>query len=653
MQRFIRNNFLYFALAVLASAFAWAISFGTLPPADFTFDNSTEIKTIDPAIATGQPEGRVIDAIFEGLLRNLPPPDSANAKTGDVVPLTPEPAVAESYEVSEDGLTYTFKIRSTARWSDGTPMSAEDFRWSWMRMLHPETASEYAYQLHYVTGAEAYNSAQIEVGQMVEVELNDRPDRVQLFPRGTIVRGRLLQILQDDPEARAQGVDSAVYEIEVTAIEPCSSVSAAEQEKIRQSISGNIRVSRKPFLKRETPIENVREHLQILPDFDSTVAITASDPQTLVVKLRNPTPYFPELCAFYPLHPVNRRCIETFGSPWWAKPENVVTNGPFKLEFRRLRDRIRLVKNEKYWDAERVKLNVIDVLAIKSETTGLNMYLNGQVDWLPTVPSSLIPEVKKALPDQYYTSPMLTIYIYRLNTTRPPLDNKLVRQALARAVNRRNITEYVAKAGQIPATSLVPPGLKGYSSPAGPELDIPEARRLLAEAGFAGGRGMPQLEILYNANQTHQEIAEVVQQQWRENLGLDVSLRNLEWGVFLDALSKKDYMVSRSGWIADYPDPNTFLDMWLTDGPNNQTGWSNAQYDALVKQAAAEPDPAQRMEIFRQAEAILLDECPIICVYYQVSTNMVRPGVKGITMNPQDIHPLTVIEVEPRAGVAR
>jgi oligopeptide transport system substrate-binding protein len=340
---------------------------------------------------------------------------------------------------------------------------------------------------------------------------------------------------------------------------------------------------------------------------------------------------------------VNRECVEEHG-PDWVKPQNIITNGPYRLEARRLRDRIRLVKNPHYWGAENVGLEVVDALPIKSETTALNMYLEGQLDWIITVPNTIIPILKQR--EDFHAAPALITYFYRLNVKKPPLDNVLVRRALNAAMNKREIVEQVTRAGQIPARSLVPPGMTGYVGAEGGEFNVAEARRLLAEAGYPNGRGLPTIEILYNTNEGHRAIAEVIQQQWKQNLGIDIELRNLEWGVYLDTVTNTQYQVARAGWIADYPDPNTFLDMWLTGGPQNNTNWSNPEYDDLIRQAGMEADPEKRLRILHEAEAILMEEQPIIPIYFYVTTNMVQPRVKGFHRNVMDIHPLHVLRIE-------
>jgi oligopeptide transport system substrate-binding protein len=626
-------------------AVAWAVSFGTLPPADFAYQNGEELKTLDPSRATGQPEHRVLNALFEGLLRDAPtgdPPDE-NGNT----PMHPSPAMAESYEVSQDGRVYTFKLRENARWTNGDPVTAEDFVWSWRRTLHPDLASEYAYQLYYIVGAQKYNQAIVELGDKVEIEIDDRADPIQPFPRGTILNGIIVEIVkpsephladnaseEDLSRAKSQWKNSWVYKIDIK---------PARNGKVDWDAVGEVRA----FCKEssvalgEQPVERC---LHVLIDFHAVGGAKAHDDRTLEVTLNNSTPFFPYLVAFYPLFPLNRRCIEEFGAPNWTKPENIVTNGPYKIEFRRIRDRIRLVKNLDHWDAENAHLNIIDAMAIKSQTTALNMYLNGQIDWVTDAPQPMIPILLER--EDCYRAPALITYFYRLNTTRPPLNDVRVRRALNMAMNKREICEHVKKSGDIPARGLVPPGIAGYTGAECDQYNIQKAKQLLDEADFPGGKGMPTIQILYNTNEAHRSIAEVVQQHWKNSLGIDVELRNLEWGTYLDTVFKMDYTVARAGWVGDYPDPNTFLDMFVTDGPQNNTGWSSKEYDRLIEEAATESDPQRRMQLLHEAEVILMDNLPIIPIYFYSRINIFNnKRLDGFFNSIQDIHPLHLLEV--------
>jgi oligopeptide transport system substrate-binding protein len=612
----LRKAFPYLAFAVLAGAVLYATSFGTLPRADLTFNNATEIKTVDPAKATGEPEGRVIEGLYEGLLRRMPVPGSPPPTNRANTPYSAQFATADDMQVSDDGLVYTFHIRESAKWSDGSPVTAHDYAWSWMRMLHPETESEYAYQLWYIAGAENYTSAKIEVGTQVEVELADRPNRLQTFPRGTMVHGVLKEIHKPENADEKAAHAATVYDVEV---------------------DGKLRSFSRQATAREgqTPVEQLQ---QILPDFAATVGLKAEDDHTLVVKLKNRTPYFADLVAFYPLYPVNRACVEKYGTPGFTRAENLVTNGPFRMQFRRIRDRVRLVKNPYYWNADEVQLNTIDAMAISSDIAALNMYETGQIDWTTNVPPTIIPDLRERA--DFHTAPILSVYFYRINCTRKPLDNKFVRQALNLAMDKQKICERILRAGEQPATNLVPPGITGYTPPQGAEYDVEKARQLLAKAGFPEGHNFPKIEILYNTHETHQALAEVVQDDWRQNLGINVELRGLEWGTYLDAQNKLEYQVSRAGWNADYSDPNTFIDMFVTDGGNNKTGWSNAKFDGLVAASAKETDAKLRMTLLRQAEEILIDEQPIIPIAFYMSKELVRPYVRGHSLNAMKLHPL-------------
>jgi oligopeptide transport system substrate-binding protein len=659
MPHFFRRLFPYLAIGLLLAALAWATSFGTLPPADFTFDNGNEVETIDPSQATGQPEHRVINGLFEGLLRNMPPQGwEQKYAPGENVPLTPQGGMAAHFDLSEDGRVYTFHLRPGAKWTDGTPVTANDFAWSWRRTLHPETASRYAYQLYYIVGAKEYNLAQVEPGGRVEVELPDRRDPLQPFPRGTVVRG-ILKSIHKPPEPKLHESESEKERTDAE-VEWKKNWLYVVEEKRHQNGSvdwdsaGQVRQFSKTapadlaaLIPPVTSMVEIEPCLHVLPDFEATVGIEVQSPAELVVKLNSRTPYFKDLLAFYPLYPVNPRCVEAYGSPDWTKPQNIVTNGPFRLQFRRIRDRIRMVRNEMYWDADNVQLRVIDGLAMKSETTALNMYLNGQLDWIPSyVPMATIPILKRDFANQFRPAPQLITYFYRVNVTRPELRDRRVRQALNLAIDKRALCERVTRAGEIPASALVPPGISVYVSPAGPGHDVVRARKLLEEAGYAGGRGLPTIEILYNDLDMHRTIAETIQQMWRENLGVDAELRGLEWGVYLDSTHKLDYDVARAGWVADYPDPNTYLDMFMTGNENNQTGWGNTRYDELIRRAGEEPDSEKRMELLKEAEAILINEAPILPIYFYVSKNLVRPRIEGFFNTVQDEHPLTLLRVK-------
>lgn len=643
MSLSFRSVFPYVVLILLIGAVAWAFSFNPLPPAEFTFDNGTEAQTLDPTKATGNTENRIINGLFEGLLRQLPEP-GYREKYGpfENTPLIAQPAMAESYDVSDDGKTYTFHMRKDAKWSDGSPVTSHDFEYSWRRMLHPETATQYGMQLNYVKGCEAYWKPNFKRGDPVEVELADRKNRSQAWPRGTMLTGEFQEALKPpEPDTKSLSKEDA-------------SRALADWQKtwtLLVKIDGQVQAfSRDPKQAPKYQDKAPTECSYVLADWERTVGISAPDDHTLIVELNNRTPYFSELVAFYPLYPVNRKCVEKYGSPNWSKPENIVSNGPYVLTMRRLRDRIRMEKNPHYWNAANVKIKSIDALALRGETTALNMYLTNRLDWATTMPADMIPELKSRLKSEFPSAAQLTVYFYRLNVEKEALKDKRVRQALNMAIDKANICNFVTKAGEAPAGTVVPPGLGAYQSPKGVSFDPKRARELLAEAGYTSGHQLPHLEILYNDSPTlHRTIAERVQQMWREHLGVDVQLRGLEWGVYLDAQDKKDYFTCRAGWIADYPDPNTFLDMWVTDGEQNMTNWSNKDYDQLIKDAAIEPSPAQRMKLLAEAETILIDETPIIPVYFYVSKNLVKPYVKGFCNDVQDMHPFTILEIDHEA----
>ncbi len=615
--------------AVLLSAslavVAWTVKKSSLPPADFTFNNETEIESLDPAAVTGQPEGRILWAIYEGLIQL-----SADTRQ-------PQPGVALRWDVSEDGKTYTFHLRKNAKWSNGDPVTSQDFIYSMRRFLDPMMATEYGYQAWYLKNAKKYSSGAraLEIGDPVEVEFHERPEDALPHARGTVLRGRL-KAVETDPTATAEQLaDDARW---------------SEHRWILVDIDGATR--RFKITASPGAVKDGQAVRQVLLDFGE-VGMSAPDDYTIVTELQAPTAYWLQLLGFYPLSPVHQKTVETYGKPAWMYPENLVTNGPYKVVLRRLRDRIRLQKNEHYWNRDNVAIETIDALAVESEVTAFNLYETGQVDWLPKAPPLMSRELLTADPPRpdLNPQPMFTSYYYNLNCTREPLTDVRIRRALTLAIDREEIVR-TACAGEVPARALVPPGIPGYDSPLCPARDVDQARQLLAEAGYPEGAGFPKLEILYNSNDVHQLIAELVRKQWQRALGIDIAIRNEEWATYDSSLRQKKFDIARRAWGGDYLDPNTFLDMFLTGGENNDSGWSNPEFDELIEAAKYELDATARMKLLTRAEGIIMEDLPLIPIYFYVSRNLVHPKVHGLYNNVQDTHPLWALSIDPDATEA-
>lgn len=666
---------MYRTLLAILSVFAAALLLARLTfsttvdePADFRFANGTEPKTLDPHLMTGQPEGRVASELFEGLTRR-------DAKT-----MRPAPGVAERWELSDDGLRYTFHLRANARWSDGSALTAEDFVFSWKRVLSAKLGSEYAYILFPVRLAEQYSTY---AGRAENVRSGIRPavdGLVREHPRGVQWEPFKAFLVKNQVEDAVRGVAS---------------------ERLNALLHRNDALSRDELAELTRELDAAASKLdagaaEANRRFGVDAGVFADGPQRLIVELRAPTPYFLEVTSFYPSYPVPRKLVEDPKlRDTWFLPETIVSNGAFRLARWSVNDRIRLEKNPHYWGKDEVSLNSVDILPIENETTLLNLYLTGALDWLPShYPKDLI-DVLKRRPD-YYAEPGLTVYYYMLNTTKPPLDDARVRKALSLAIDRKVIVEKVLGMGQLPATTFVPPGISGYEPPPSTlHLDVAAAKKLLAEAGFPDGKGFPKLGILYNTLETHKKIADVVADQLRKNLDIEVNPYNQEWQAYLETRRLMNYELARAAWVGDYADPNTFLDMWVTNGANNNTGYSNPLYDDLVHLASdvapllRDPAPllarlerpealraaiertnaaktpsdlsrerqALRMALFREAETLLLEGLPILPIYFYVNSGFLRPHVSGFYMklqqpdgstsvNLQDLHPLRDIVVK-------
>ncbi len=378
------------------------------------------------------------------------------------------------------------------------------------------------------------------------------------------------------------------------------------------------------------------------------VGVKVIDDNTLEVTLEAPVPYFLSLAAFPTYFPVRKDIIEGNEEKWTLKPDTYISNGPFKMSEWKEKESITFVKNENYWDAKNVKLETLEVKLIDDQITYLNAFKSGEIDVIESPPQAEIPTLLDEGTAKIY--PYLGTYFYVINVSdkakdvdpkaAEALSNPKFRKALSLAIDKQLIVDKVAQGGQAPATSYVPAGIldsigkefqKEYSSKG---ANIEEAKKLLAEAGYPNGEGAPTITFTFNTDQGHQNIAQAVQDMWKTNLGINVELKNEEWAVFQDTRNNFQYSIARHGWIADYNDPMTFLDMWTTGNGQNNAGYSNKEYDKLIAQAKVELDDAKRTELLHKAEDILMDESPIIPLYYYTNVLCIDKNVKGTYKSP-------------------
>ncbi|MCR3955175.1 MAG: peptide ABC transporter substrate-binding protein [Gudongella sp.] len=485
----------------------------------FNWNIGADPKTIDPVLNGASDGGDVINQTFEGLVRE---------KSGEIYP-----GIAESWDVSEDGMTVTFNLRES-NWSDGTPLTAHDFVYSWKRGMDPATASEYAWIWEYTNIVGAFDA----------------------------VNGASLD----------------------------------------------------------------------------EVGVTAVDDYTLEVQLETPTDYIVSLLSFYHFLPTKQEAVEAGADGAWAKdPANAVSNGPFKLTSYTIGGGLTLVKNDEYWNADAVKIDRIEGKFIDEASTAYQAYQSGELHFLPDVPSAEIPRLMAEDPN-FYVFPLLGTYYYNFNMDLELFQDVRVRKALNLAVDRSLITETMAS-GQIPAAGFVPVGFLDHegndfaekSGTYGIPTDnsaVEEAKALLAEAGYPDGEGFPEFTIMYNTSEGHQQVAELVQEMLKTNLGIETQLENQEWAVFQDTRKEGDYEMARGGWLTDFMDPMGLLAIFTTENAYNDPNYSNARYDELLS-TAAKTRGAEHFEALYEAQEILMTELPVMPIYYYTDVMLVSPDLVG------------------------
>lgn len=492
---------------------------------------SAEPPTLDPAQAQDSQANTALRFMYEGL--------ATIDADGN-----PAPGAAEKWDISEDGLTYTFNMRQGATWSNGDPVTANDFVFAWERALSPETvpAPVYAYQLYYIKGAEEFNTGKTK-------------------------------------------------------------------------------------------------------DF-STVGVKAVDENTLEVTLTNPTPYFLGLTSFYTFYPVHQATVE--GNEAWAADANtMVTNGPFTLTTWTTGSEMGWTKNEKYWDAANIKLTNVTASIVNSGATETASYQGGEIDYAgaPTgeIPTDQIQPLSQQFADEFKLTDIASTYYYEFNTKEKPFNNVKIRKAFAMAIDRQSLIDNVTKAGQTPAYGFVPTSIAGLNNQSfrdeHPDSeyfkeDAAQAKTMLEEGMKEEGyTTLPPITLLYNTSENHQKLALAVADMWKTNLGVEIETKNEEWSVFLESRKTGNFQIARAGWSADYNDPMTYMDMFVSGGGNNNTGYADPAYDALIDGAyKGGNDPEKRMQDMAAAEKMLIqDNMVIMPVYYYTQASLTKPYLKGVT----------------------
>ncbi|KKJ76482.1 peptide transporter [Kiloniella litopenaei] len=373
----------------------------------------------------------------------------------------------------------------------------------------------------------------------------------------------------------------------------------------------------------------------------SKLGVKATDDRTLEVKLSGPAPYFLGMITHSVAYPVHKATVEAHGANW-TRPDNMVSNGAFKLQEWTPQSRIVAVKSDTYWNKDTVKLDKVVYYPTESQTTALKRYRAGELDWTYEVPNDQIKWIKENLPDEFHVSNYLGTYYYGFNMTKPPFNDPKLRKAFSLAIDREILTSKIVGAGEVPAYAFVVPGVTAYD-PVYADFKAKdqaarnaEALKLYEEAGYSKDNPI-EIELRYNTSDNHKKIAIAVQNMWKKTLGAKVNLVNEEWKVYLETRKLKEATQAfRAGWIGDYNDPNTFLELWLSDSGLNDTGFDSPEFDSLMNQAKLEQDADKRKKLLMQAETIFLEANAVAPIYHYVTKRMVKPYVKGWENNVMD-----------------
>ena len=543
--------------AILASVMAMSLLTGCGGGQDAAGDTTAAANGAQPAGDAAKPEGNVLRYVMSGEPETLDPNMNNYASSSNVLlnlftglyqysadGSGVEPACAESYTVSDDGLTYTFKLKEGLKWSDGSPLTAADFEYSWKRELKQETASTAAWQLYYIKNGEAYNNGQCEADE---------------------------------------------------------------------------------------------------------VGVKAIDDITLEVVLNNPTPYFVNLTAANNFAPVKKEAVE--GAEVWTKSaETYVCNGPFMMGEIKPQEGYTLVKNPNYVFADTVALDGVEMIFIEQAEAALSAYNAGDVDAMSggSIETQAMTQYDGS--EELHSYDLIGTSYYDFNCEKEYM-TKEVRKALSMAITRDTINQVAVPSKPKSAYAFVPYGIPyadetdDFRTKVGNNLvteDVEAAKQLLSDAGYPNGEGLPTLQLIITNTKENKDKAQILQALWKENLGVNVEIMTFESKVYWDEHAAGNFDIAFDGWTGDYPDPNTNLSIFNKSRMEKECRWRSEEalrYNDLLEEAATLADNNKRMELFVEMEQILMDEMPVMPVYFRNTMALVKPYVKGFTCDNSG-HPL-------------
>lgn len=597
-----------------------------------------EPESLDPPVSNSQPDARIYMSLFDGLVEYDP-------KTMEAIP-----SIAESWEIGKDGTEYLFHLRKNAKFSNGDPITANDFVYSIRRGFSPELASRNASLGYYIKYSEAYNSEQSFVkdtnGQFLLKKDFAEPD-----PNTTQA-----QAVHD-----TLGGDSEFHRF----------LDSPERLYVPSDAK-----ARAKLLDSDAKLKAAVEGKELVPVKAEDIGLEAVDDYTLRIKLYQPAPYFLGLLGHQFFRVVPQKIVEKYGTPAWSRAENIVTSGAFKILEHRPYDVLRVVRDPNNWDAANVHLDGIEFYPLDEQTTMLNLYKAGRVDatYNHTVPAAWNETVRQ-YKDEYLLLPEVATEFYVINVKRPPMDNVKVRQSFALAIDRDALAQF--RKTIKPLVDMTPEGIfpkyeEARQKVYGEELkkigstleewkarkfDAERARRLMAEAGYPvqkSGSGwscpsfpVDKVNITYNTAESNKSVAEFVQAQWKQNLGITVQLQNMEFRTYLPLINKVDFNgFGRRGWVGDYMDPYTFLGLYYSKANEGGTGWWDPKYDKMLDDANNTVDEMGRFEKLARAEFYISQQQIIIPLATQGTSWVKKPYVKGMYPNPGTLHPWKFVYIE-------